>query len=295
MSVAHRRNKTSHAVMAAIEREHQRFASELHDGICQELAGIAYTIDSLRPAVTADTAETLKCLSDHVRRLASDTKRLALGLAPLALESTGLRGALMLLQHEIQRSGGCELLLVLDENALRSLSMDVALNLFRIGQEATMNAIRHGKASSISIHLIEITAGIEFSVEDDGGGVGDSLLRPGGLGVYSMMWRAEWLGSELQVLPEHLAAPGSYCRWRTRRAVDRRSSLEKGFLVHGASYPSHRGADHFFHATMTLRAMELACVSLFVYINLEVWIAACQQRLGGLGNWGRLRKVVYGV
>jgi signal transduction histidine kinase len=199
--MSHRRNKTSHAVMAAIEREHQRFASELHDGICQELAGIAFTIDALRPAVAADTAETLKCISDHVRRLASDTKRLALGLAPLALESTGLCGALMLLQHEIHRSGNCELLLSLDERALRSLSTDVALNLFRIGQEATMNAIRHGEASRISIHLTHTAAGIEFSVDDDGCGVGESLLRPRGLGIYSMMWRAEWLGSELKVLP----------------------------------------------------------------------------------------------
>ncbi len=51
-----RRGTVEQAIIAAIEREHKRFASDLHDGLCQELAGVAMMLDAIRPRIASDVA-----------------------------------------------------------------------------------------------------------------------------------------------------------------------------------------------------------------------------------------------
>ncbi len=90
-----KRQKTvGQAVLDAVEREQKRFASDLHDGVCQELAGVAMTLDVILPRVTSDVATEIKSVSEHIRRVTLDARRLALGLAPIAVERAGLAGAL---------------------------------------------------------------------------------------------------------------------------------------------------------------------------------------------------------
>jgi signal transduction histidine kinase len=67
-----RRRILEQAVVDAVEREHKRFASDLHDGVCQELAGIAMMLDAILPRVAADAATEIRSVSDHIRRVTLD-------------------------------------------------------------------------------------------------------------------------------------------------------------------------------------------------------------------------------
>jgi signal transduction histidine kinase len=94
------------AIVAAIDREQKRFASELHDGVCQELAGVAMMIDAIRHRVSAEIATELGSTAEQIRRMILIIRRLALGLAPAAVEHAGFAGALALLKMHVEALKG---------------------------------------------------------------------------------------------------------------------------------------------------------------------------------------------
>jgi signal transduction histidine kinase len=185
-------------VVEAVEREHQRFASDLHDGICQELAGIAMMLDAVRGQVAPDAAREIRSISDHIRRVTLDARRLALGLAPIAVDHAGLAGALELLKQDLETLKGPTFAVRVDERISRELPLDRAVNLYRIAQEATANALRHSGASHIDISLESTDRGLSLVIQDDGCGIQDGAGELSGLGIKSMISRAEWLGGKLE-------------------------------------------------------------------------------------------------
>jgi signal transduction histidine kinase len=195
------RGTLEQAIVAAIEREHKRFASDLHDGICQELAGVAMMLDATLPRVASDVATDIRSIAEHIRRVTLDARRLALGLAPIAVERAGLAGALALLKLDVETLGGPTVLVSVEEHFSRELPLDMAVNLYRIAQEATANALRHSGASHIYISMEVCDEVLLLAIQDDGCGiraVGNELW---GLGIKSMASRAEWLGGEFRLLP----------------------------------------------------------------------------------------------
>jgi signal transduction histidine kinase len=75
---------------------------------------------------------------------------------------------------------------------------DVAIQLYRIVQEAVTNSLKHGKAKNISIHLSVVKGRLKLSVTDDGVGIADE--RPdGGLGLRIMNQRAHAIGAVLTI------------------------------------------------------------------------------------------------
>ncbi len=85
----------------AVEREHKQFAHDLHDGVCQELTGIAMTLDAMIPRFAAAAAGEIRSVAEHIRRVTLDAQRLALGLAPIVVERAGLAGALALFKLDL--------------------------------------------------------------------------------------------------------------------------------------------------------------------------------------------------
>jgi signal transduction histidine kinase len=138
-----KRGTLEQAIVAAVEREHKRFASDLHDGVCQELAGVAMMLDATLPRVASDVATEIRSIAAHIRRVTLDARRLALGLAPIALERSGLSGALAQLKQDVEALGGPTVVVSLEERFSHGLPLDMAVNLHRITQEATANAVRH--------------------------------------------------------------------------------------------------------------------------------------------------------
>ena len=88
-----------------------------------------------------------------------------------------------------------------DERIVRALPLDMAVNLYRIAQEATANALRHSGASHIDISVEVCREGLLLVIQDDGCGIQDRASELCGLGIRSMVSRAEWLGGGLSLLP----------------------------------------------------------------------------------------------
>jgi signal transduction histidine kinase len=195
------RGTLEQAIVAAVEREHKRFASDLHDGVCQELAGVAMMLDATLPRVTSDVATDIRSIAEHIRRVSFDARRLALGLAPIAVARAGMAGALALLKLDVETLGGPTVVVSVEERFSYGLPLDMAVNLYRIAQEATANAVRHSGASHIYISAEVCDEVLLLAIQDDGCGIRAIASELWGLGIKSMASRAEWLGGEFKLLP----------------------------------------------------------------------------------------------
>jgi signal transduction histidine kinase len=76
---------------------------------------------------------------------------------------------------------------------------DVAINIYRIVQEAVTNAIKHGKADSISISLKSSNNRITFTIRDNGTGLAADYDENKGMGLRIMKYRASMIGASLRV------------------------------------------------------------------------------------------------
>ena len=120
-------------------------------------------LDVLLPRVASDVAAEIRSVSEHIRRVTFDARQLALGLAPIAVESAGLAGALALLKLDAETLRGPTVAVSVHESFARKLPLDMAVNLYRIAQEATTNALRHSGASHIDISVEVCGEGMTMS------------------------------------------------------------------------------------------------------------------------------------
>lgn len=199
--------KSLEQAMIAVAEERQRFiGQELHDNLGQQLAAIAYQARALEHMVSAsaggEAAKVSASIATQAQNAILQCKHLARGLLPLELESNSLTSALQEFAANISDSYRvdctfeCSQGIVIDDQSL-------ALNLFRIAQEAVHNAIDHGGAKRLWIRLSVIESGWGLSVSDDGCGFDGSGLKPNalpGMGIKIMQYRARQIGATLSVL-----------------------------------------------------------------------------------------------
>lgn len=142
-------------VLEAVEQEQQRIGRELHDGVCQSLAGLSLLTRSLVRDVERGTEVSASQL-DGVARLLEpcvvEARRMARGLIPVELTSQGLELALHRLTED---AAALHRITVECEVNLGAYSPppEVAHQLYRIAQEAVSNATRHGQPRSVNVRL----------------------------------------------------------------------------------------------------------------------------------------------
>ncbi|HWZ94463.1 MAG TPA: sensor histidine kinase [Opitutaceae bacterium] len=185
--------------LRAGERERNRIGHELHDDVCQELAGLGCMMEVLagRLATKApDLQREFDELKADVTAAMKRTRSMAHGLVPAQLNYASLEDALRELVRQTETRFGLAARLDLPCR-LPHHSPDQIIHLYRIVQEAVSNSIRHGRATEIRIK-VEISATYaELRVEDNGSGFPAGTSRPDGLGLHSMKYRTQILGGSL--------------------------------------------------------------------------------------------------
>ena len=121
-------------------------------------------------------------------------------LSPTAVKNRGLVGALQLLADTIHTNHRVACLLEVDPT-LRIDDPDRETHVYRIAQEAANNALRHGKAKSITLSLQKLGEHqCELKIRDDGTGIGGKPEGEGhGIGTRVMEYRAHCIGGTLAV------------------------------------------------------------------------------------------------
>jgi PAS domain S-box-containing protein len=196
-----RASMAEHRILDISEQTQERIGQELHDDLGQHLTGAAFLSEILfRKLQAANRAESedAASITRLINEAVAKTRTLAQGLYPVELKEAGLRSMLEQLAHNVERTYdvACD---VQADDAFDVDDPGVAINLFRIAQEALNNAIRHGKADSIVIRMRHTAAAAVMEIEDDGCGLGKGGADKGGLGMHTMRYRAALIGAALQI------------------------------------------------------------------------------------------------
>lgn len=187
-------------VLRISELERQRFSMDLHDDICQRLAGISMYSKSI------NSLNSLQDLSSMIDETLQRTRRYAHDSFPMEIDSLGLNEALRRLCDTTEKQTGTPCHYHWEIKSENPFSKEEDINIYRIIQEALSNVIRHSGASLATIRLEQKERTIVLSIEDNGIGTpGDEKKLPRkslrskrgiGLGRRSMEYRAHQLNAE---------------------------------------------------------------------------------------------------
>ncbi len=205
-------------IVRVSEHEQQRIGQDLHDGICQQLAAIgcaahvlAEELESRGNPEASDAAMIEKSLQQAVL----EARNLARGIFPVHVDRSGLGAALVDLARVMTRLTGIEVK-VEGDTELSVDSPEISMHLYRIAQEAVANALKHSEATTISISLRHIDEDLELRIEDNGIGLPATPSTGKGMGLRTMRYRAQAIGSTLETSPREGGGTSIRCRLNTQ-------------------------------------------------------------------------------
>ena len=211
------RRKLEDEVLRIGGHEKARIGRDLHDSLGQKLTGAMYLFGAYRQragtadaAADTDAAQITSTLKDAV----SQVRRIARGLAPVALTEDGLADALRRLAEESSALFQKEIEFYAEREG-RPKDTGTAEHLYLIAQEALNNAVKHGGGTRIVMSLDYDERGGVLAIEDNGRGFEADRKpdREGGNGLRIMRHRAEVFGGELSVAPGPIGGVRVTCRF----------------------------------------------------------------------------------
>jgi len=189
------------ALMEAIGGEQRRIAQEMHDGLGQELTGLALSVRALanraqkeRDAISFDLDQLALLATSCIQ----DAHRIVQGLSPLTNADGNLDGALELLAQRSSLSG-TRVKFHRRHEIAPMVELRIRNHLYRIAQEAVQNALKHSGAKNIDIELCSRPGDLRLSVIDDGHGLASDADTRSGLGMRTMRFRASAIGGRISI------------------------------------------------------------------------------------------------
>ncbi len=194
------------------ERERQRIARELHDGLGQLLIALKLKLESQSSGVSPQIVEDYK---SNLYKAIREVKNISNDLAPAGLRSFGLEAAFKNLALEIQSQSGIEVEFS-SHGLFDQVPEKTKVFIYRIAQEALTNALKHSNATHVHIHLTETQDHLIAMIEDNGAGfeMNEDLTKKGN-GLYNMKERSMLLGGTLDM--ESVTGSGTTVRVKIPR------------------------------------------------------------------------------
>jgi len=197
------------------EEERQRLSFRIHDEICQELTGITFMLAAASRRLGDDAGAAVPELDranaqlghviDHLRSVAR-------GLHPVVLRDLGVAESLRMLAQTLSTP---RLTIDVDvPDVLPALHADLALGIYRIAQEAVLNAVRHADTHMVRVTLTTDADRIRLVVADDGRGFDSRAIASRSIGMLGMEQRAIAVGGtfEIDSAPGRGTRVGFTCR-----------------------------------------------------------------------------------
>jgi two-component system NarL family sensor kinase len=197
----------SAAARAHAAEERNRLAREIHDTLAQGLAALTMQLevaDSLA-AVSSENDARLETAVARALVLARSTldeaRASVLDLREAPLDGRTLREALEIMATDAGSAfgGRVGIAIVAERDADAGLPPAVAGGLYRIAQQAVVNAMRHANARRIVVRLVRSERGVRLRIEDDGSGFEPTEVPSDRFGLVGMRERARLLGGTLTV------------------------------------------------------------------------------------------------
>jgi PAS domain S-box-containing protein len=189
------------ALIETVAGEQRRIGQEMHDGLGQELTGLALSLRALANRAVRERdaiAEDLDQLASLATSCIQNAHLVVQGLSPLTDADGSLEGALDALARRSSLSG-TEVRFHAQHVAPLNLDLKARNHLYRIAQEAVQNALKHSAAKAVEIELSVRDGSVQLAISDDGRGLPAEARRGTGLGMRTMRFRAGAIGGRLSL------------------------------------------------------------------------------------------------
>jgi PAS domain S-box-containing protein len=189
------------ALIDAVGTEQRRIGQELHDGLGQELTGLALSARALATRAERERqpiAPALVQLASLANSCIQAARRIAQGVSPLSDADGNLQTALEALAAR-SSFGGTVVRFQSRLDIAITLNLEARNHLYRIAQEAVQNSLKHARATTVEIELRATAGGVGLTIDDDGVGLPGGGSRRAGLGMRTMQFRASAIGGRLGI------------------------------------------------------------------------------------------------
>lgn len=190
------------AIIEGEERERQRIAKELHDGLGQYLSAsnmnlksVYEDLEEIPEALNSTFESGLKFLKHAI----SETRNISQNLLPKAIQDYGLELAAESLTNHLRKSHKLDVYFYSNLNGVE-LPDKVQINLYRILQEALNNATKHANPTKIDVQLAYSEGEILMTIEDNGVGFDANEISGNGIGIRSMKTRVGAMSANLDIV-----------------------------------------------------------------------------------------------
>lgn len=190
------------AIIEGEERERQRIAKELHDGLGQYLSASNMNLKSVYedleniPESLKSTFKTGLHFLDHA---ISETRSISQNLMPKAIQDYRLGMAVESLINQLRKTHDIHFYLYTNLEDVE-LGDKIQINFYRILQEALNNSVRHGKPNKIEVQLVYSEGELFMTIEDDGTGFKMNDIKGKGIGIRSMKTRVGAMSANMDIV-----------------------------------------------------------------------------------------------
>jgi PAS domain S-box-containing protein len=192
----------SQKLIQAHEEERTRIARELHDDVCQQVASLRMELEELVDRLPSDRSTLTQTLSDLSRQaleIGINIQAVSHRLHSSKLQLLGLPDAVASFCREFGDQHKVAIRFTHD-GVPQDLPEEVKIGLFRVMQEALMNAVKYSGVQDFEVALYADGDGLLLDVVDHGVGFApDAAVEKRGLGLISMRERLNLIGGELLV------------------------------------------------------------------------------------------------
>lgn len=198
--VTERAEEREKSLQEVVVQERNRLARELHDSVSQQLFAASMMISAINETDSSDLQhikKKMQMVEKMIHQSQLEMRALLLHLRPVALKGKSLSEGAEELLYELTQKVPMDI-----EWSVESLTLEKGLedHLFRILQESVSNTLRHAKAHSLNVMLIERDHNIILRIVDDGIGFDVEEGKTSSYGLQNMQERAFEVGGTLKVV-----------------------------------------------------------------------------------------------
>lgn len=186
-------------VQEIVSQERNRLARELHDSVSQQLFAASMLMSAINENSTQveQNSKQLKLVEEVIHQSQLEMRALLLHLRPVPLKGKSLKEGMEELLVELMQKVPMNITWKIEGV---KLDKGVEDQLFRILQESLSNTLRHSKAQTLEVHLVERERTIIMIVSDDGVGFDVEKSKAGSYGLQNMHERALEVGGTLKIV-----------------------------------------------------------------------------------------------
>lgn len=199
-----RKQEQALLVITKVKNERERISRELHDNIGAQVTYLITSMDWVSkqlPEGSDTVKERLTTLKHNAQNMMSSLRDTiwTLNKEEITIQDFADRLKQYII-YQIRDNSNIELSYFQHIEIEHILSSDIILNLFRIGQEAVQNIIKHSQAHVITLSIIcEKNDELLVAIGDDGKGFDVSQNKDDSFGLDNMNYRALEIGGEFTI------------------------------------------------------------------------------------------------